>query len=250
MNKPDGKLINIIVILIFFFFFFHKIEINCDRQMDYCNTSSNIFGLAINSETTKLSNIVNFKYNTSWGRKARTQYYNFVFVDKTGLEIPTAISEDSRDSEPDRLVSIFLSFLLNTKENNFIHVEYPERPYCIFLGLLYFICLGLMIREKFKKKKNIYSDSHITTNLTGDFEKDFKKLANEQDNEEVFGKIKTENDKLYVLCPNCEMKYGVETKSDGSIEIRNFEDIDKDTDSQQIICIKCGQKFTVHILNK
>jgi len=71
------------------------------------------------------------------------------------------------------------------------------------------------------------------------------KEVNNQNEQEVFGKIESEDSKLIVLCPSCGMKYGTKKNTNSQIEIRNFEDEDIKEQGQQISCLKCGQKFTV-----
>lgn len=61
----------------------------------------------------------------------------------------------------------------------------------------------------------------------------------------LVGKLLREESHLYVLCPNCGIKYGAEVKADSQIEVRNFEDENLNQQGQQITCIKCGQVFTV-----
>lgn len=62
----------------------------------------------------------------------------------------------------------------------------------------------------------------------------------------MIGKLaKDSNSQLYVLCPNCQARYGAEVTSNMQIKIKNFDDENADEAGQQITCIKCGQMFTV-----
>ena len=72
-----------------------------------------------------------------------------------------------------------------------------------------------------------------------------KNTISASNNQELFGHLVREDSKLYVLCPNCGMKYGAEINADSKIAVRNFEDEDLNQQGQQIMCIKCGQEFTV-----
>ncbi len=60
-----------------------------------------------------------------------------------------------------------------------------------------------------------------------------------------FAKIVKDENFLYAICPNCELKYKISRNSEGKISVCGMTDVDSDEKGVQIYCSGCGEKFTI-----